>query len=217
MQLFVDDPESEFRSIEDVKNCRIDASDMCVPLGGATQDYWKFAVEPARENCRKVSLEDDQPTFVTAGGQFKDPFSAGLSAVAEKKCSYFFALTSTMAVSASNEYCGVLSTVGDPFYPVPISVVLPKDSNVTGPISTATLKFQLADSLQSPIDYGVPRKCNAASAANSLTWRRVAIIFYVTWALHAAMLAYMLIDKRGRRGQQESSQPRASESIASDP
>lgn len=35
---------SPFRSIEDVKNCYIPAEDVCIPQGGAVEEYWNNAV-----------------------------------------------------------------------------------------------------------------------------------------------------------------------------
>lgn len=147
LQLFLDNPISIFRAIIDVKNCRIDATDFCIPQGGATQDFWTLGIEPFRDNCRTVSLQKDQPSLIEAAGPLGDPFSQGLEDVAEKRCRFFFALTSTLTVGAENKYCDILSVVGDPFFPVPISVVLPKGSNLTEPISIATLNFQQSDSL----------------------------------------------------------------------
>lgn len=203
VQLGIDRPVSEFRSIEDVKNCNISATDFCLPKGGATEASWKIAVEAARKDCRKPPLEQDQPTFVTAGEQFKDPYSAGLAAVANRKCKYFLALASTVTVATETIYCNKLSVVGKPFFPSPVSIVLPKDSNITGPISTATLKLQQRDKLESPIAYGVREKCVSVLSANRLNWRRLGVLFYVTWVLHVAMFAYMLLDKRGPKSKHD--------------
>lgn len=36
--------ESEFRTIEDFRSCRIPAKDVCIPGGGAVENFWKDAV-----------------------------------------------------------------------------------------------------------------------------------------------------------------------------
>lgn len=195
LQLFLDNPVSEFRSVDDVKNCRLAASDFCVPAGGATQDFWKFAIEAARDNCRTSTLERDQPSFVSSGGAFPDPFSAGLDAVAKKECRFFLALSSTMTVATENTYCGTLSVVGETFFPVSISVVLPKGSNLTEAFSVATMNFQQEDTLQTPVEYGAPRKCNTV-VTNVLDWNRLGLFFYVAWTVYFFMLLFMWADQR---------------------
>lgn len=195
LQLFRDNPVSTFRSIDDVKNCRIDATDFCIPRSGATEDFWKFIIAPSRNNCRTTPLEKDQPFYIESEKPFEDPYSQALSAVAEKKCKFLMAQLNTMTVATETTYCNVLRVVGDSFFPVPISVVLPKDSNLTEPISVATMKFQQSDRLPSPIKYGAPRKCDAVSA-NNLTWDRLSEFFIVVWTALFVMLVFMVIDRR---------------------
>lgn len=199
VQLFADKPISDFRSIQDVKNCRIDARDMCLPSNGATEVYWRRVIEKSRGECRKMSLEEDQPKFIEAAGRFKHTYAAGLDAVAEGDCKYFMASASTIAAGATNEYCGVLSVVGEPFFPNAVGFALPKGSSMAGPISTATLEFHQEDSLPTLIEYGVSQECNISMSATRLDWSRMSIVVYVKLALHALMLLYVIIDRRPKR------------------
>lgn len=193
-QLQTDSPVSEFRSMEDVKNCRIDAPDFCLPKGGATEDYWKFAIERSREDCRIKPAAEDQPRIIEAHDKFHDPSSAGLNAVATGKCKYLLALTSTVTVAAEGKYCNALSVVGDPFIHTAVSFVLPKNSGLTQHISAATVSFKQQDKLRTPLEYGVKQKCSRAWE-NKLNWRSLGFFFYFAWICHIIMLVYMLVDR----------------------
>lgn len=44
--LVQEDFNSAFRTINDIKNCRISPGDVCMPRGGAVEAYWKSAIAP---------------------------------------------------------------------------------------------------------------------------------------------------------------------------
>lgn len=192
--LSADRPVSDFRSMEDVKNCRIEASDFCIPKGGASEDYWKNAIEASRNDCRTKSAQEDRPQIIGAHGKFSDPSSAGLNAVATKRCKFLLALTSTVTGAAHGRYCNILSVVGDTFSQAPVSFVLPKDSNLTAHIDAATVSFQQRDTLLTPIKHVVQQECKGATEKR-LNWKRLGFFFYFSWVCHLIMFVYMLIDK----------------------
>lgn len=208
VQLFAEESISEFRSIDDVNSCRIDAKDFCVPIGGTSEVYWKRVVEIARRRCRKGNLEMDQPQYIEVDRddeedeKFKDNYSKGLDAVKEGQCKYFMAASSTLTAAAENEHCNVLSVVGKPFGgSFSVGFVLPKNSSITEPISIATLKLHQKEGFPTLVEYGTPEKCKISSSANRLDWSKMNIVFYVTWTLHGLMLVYMFTDRRQRTGE----------------
>jgi hypothetical protein len=189
LHLFLIKPVSQFRSVEDVKNCRIDATNFCLPAGGASENFWREAIEPSRSNCRKLSLEDDQPVLIKGS----DPFSQGLDALTQKEtCDFFLGPTGTLTVAAEGRYCNRAEVVGEPFYPHSASFILPKGSNYTLSMSDATLRLQLQDRVPSPFEYGVVQECNKVSQTQ-LTWEILKIFFYAAYAALAFALLLNVI------------------------
>lgn len=195
LQVFRDDPISRFRSIDDVKFCGIGATDVCLPAGGAEEDFWKNAITEARARCRID--EEEEPEYVS-GRFFDSPFSAGLAAVNEGRCKFFMAAESTVTVASKRSFCGTLSAVGETFYPMSIGYVLPKNSPLTEHLSIATLQFQQEGLLKNPIEYGKESfQANCSDEiALSVGWERLGTFFYFVFAGQAAVFIYMLFDRR---------------------
>jgi hypothetical protein len=191
LQLFLDQPSSQFRSIEDVKNCHIGANQICMARGEATEAFWRAAVEPARATCRVGELANDQPVLV--GGD--DPFRSGLEKAASGgSCEFFMAATSTVTVAAETVYCGKLRVVGQPFYRISTGFTLPKGSNLTEALSKETLKLLQQDKLPSAVAYGTANiKCPHGSDTQ-LTWARLKVFFYVVYPTLGIMFLIMLLD-----------------------
>jgi hypothetical protein len=123
LQLLLVKPVSRFRSVDDVKNCRIEAKGFCLPACDASENFWRDAIEPSRSGCRKRSLEDDQPVLIEGS----DPFSKGFDALTQKEtCKLFLASTGTLTVATERQYCNRAEVVGEPFYPLSTSFILPK-------------------------------------------------------------------------------------------
>jgi hypothetical protein len=132
---------------------------------------------------------------------YDDPFSEGLKAAAKTNaCDFFMALTSIVTVASENQYCNELTVVGETFFPVTTGFVLPRNSNLTMPMSNATLQLQQQDKLQTPIEYGVVRKCKEVSQKR-LTWRRMAIFFKVSYGTLVFMILLMLTDPRPQKAE----------------
>jgi hypothetical protein len=188
--------------VDDLKSCRVDATRFCIPGKTATEVFWQKAIEPARQNCRRRSVEDDQPVVM-----YDDP--SGLKAAAETDtCDFFMELTSIVTVASENEYCNKLTVVGDAFSPLTTGFVLPRNSNLTMPMSNATLQLQQQDKLQTPIEYGVVRECKELSQTR-LTWRRMAIFFEVSYATLVIMILLMLIDPRPQKAEEAADEEEA--------
>lgn len=133
-----------------------------------------------------------------------------MNKVAEGECKYMMASMSTLAVGSANEYCGVLSVVGEPFVHFSVGFVLPKGSNITAPLSTETLKLHQKVGLPNLIEYGVPRECKNVLSPKKLDWYRMSIVVYATGTLQSIMLVYTCIDRRQRLGKHDNEEDAAS-------
>jgi hypothetical protein len=201
LHLFSVKPLSRFRSVDDVKNCGIAATAFCLPKGDASENFWLNAIEPSRNGCRKLSLEEDQPVRIEGS----DPFSEGFNALTEKKtCEFFLASTGTLTVASEGPYCNRAEVVGEPFYPLSTSFILPKGSNYTVPMSEATLRLQQQDRVPSPIKYGVAQECKKQSQTQ-LTWETLQFFFYFAygvlflWVLGTCILCLVRKKRHDRR------------------
>lgn len=195
LHVFRDEPISKFRSIDDVKNCRIPGSDICFVAGGVEEDFWNSAVATARSNCR-TAAEDESP-FHVQKGVFDDPFSAGLDAVVSGKCKFFLAATSTISIASKSSFCGDLSIVGEKFYKMSIGYILPKDSPLTEPLSMETLQLQQDGLLKTPSEYGeeaFPSTCGIQSSQR-IGWGQLGLFFYVVTSAQCLMLVCLLLER----------------------
>lgn len=203
VQLFNDKPVSDFRSLEDITDCRLDARNICIPAGGAMEKFWNLTVEPARRRCNK-NRSEDQPRRIRASTG-SDPYSSVLEhAATSGACSYAFASTHTISARVASKFCNKLSIVGKQFYYVSSGFVLPKGSNLTTHMSAATLRLQQENRLPSAVEYATQsqaRMCEGVKVTK-ISLRRLSAFFLVAFGTLLFITVYMLFDT-GRPGERQ--------------
>lgn len=184
---------SQFRTIKDFKNCRLNASELCIPAGGASQGFWDEAVAPERA----LDCPNDKPDLIESSVAARDIYEESMRKAVSNEpgsCKFVLSATSTLQSASRGEYCGTLTVVGDPFFSINSGFVLPKGSSLTDPFSRETLKLHRRDLLESPLDVANKLKCDYSNTGTvQLNWSLLGIFFYVSWTGLALILLLMIL------------------------
>jgi hypothetical protein len=177
--------ESEFRSIDDLKSCKIAADRVCFPDRDAAKTFWdeSIAVSLRSASCKSLSSK------VVA--TIADGFNILTS---KSSCDFFFASGGTTQWHVTGEFCKRLSIVGSSFYDIDLSFVLPQQSNLTSLMSNETLRLRETGQLQSAADYtrvNLPQ-CITSPTAVKMTWERLKVFFFMCWAVLTALIVAMI-------------------------
>lgn len=222
LNLFFADSSSNYRGVEDIFNCRIQASEICFPGDGNTQEFWDKVATPIRASngcsssemrpIRGPCTEDEKQEISSRKRKRKallfDRVKSGLNLVkqyrdgkTQNKCScrYFFGpRTAAVFLLDTKEFCSKVTSIGEPFYTNLLGFVLPPDSEWTADLSSATLQAISNLSIPSPTEYGrseLGTNLNACSFNDESLLRFSALrgFFIVAWSFLCAVWLFMCI------------------------
>jgi hypothetical protein len=89
----------------------------------------------------------------------------GFARVLDGTCDYFFTLGGQILWETNGRYCNSLSVVGAPFFQTTVSILLPKQSNLTEPMSLATLRLREENQIMNSSQYANQFTCNVQSSS----------------------------------------------------
>jgi hypothetical protein len=123
-------------------------------------------------------------------------FNEGYAVVLNGSCKYYVTLQGNTQWSTNGRFCKQLSEVGDPFYPVFTSLVLPLGSRLSGILSNVTLTLREQDRLTSPTKYNRDTVKHCPSSPNgTLTWSKL-FWFFVIMGLAISCLAVWTVAEK---------------------
>lgn len=158
---------------------------MCYAGNGAAKQFFEIALKPIA--C--VQKDGGQPQAISS-------FEAGFQAVLEGSCDYFYTLEGQVLSQSRGRYCGKLTAVGRKFFETSVSFILPRNSNLTLPISLTTLRMREEDKLVSASTFAEREWCPDITDA-TLDWDKMKVFFYVAYSGLGVMLALMAADWNG--------------------
>lgn len=229
---------SDFRSIQDIKLCRIPPKDVCMPDGDAVRTYWNIAVMPKYVMhsahtlkdaifsshfsnifilyifliaCSECHSEEGQegPTYV-------DTFQNLFTKATEKECKFVLAAGGTLQYAASTRYCGTLWTPGRPFYANGVSCVLPRNSSLTAAFDNATMQLRTEDVIPT-MDSIANEGGNCESKfSTSLNFKRLQVFFYMAFGASFLIFLEMILDPQAPLKEGPSGTKDMANSVASD-
>lgn len=205
VQIFESKPSSAFRTIEDLRNCRIDVSDMCLPKGGATEALYKKSIAPHRAirgNCGKQSRKADEPKIVEG----EDPYTLGMKYVAStEECNYFFGSTTLVEFFAAGEFCNRVSVVGESFSEKSSGFVAPNGANYTSVLNEITLELHEQNLLEDPVRHITRGRDCAPPQSNRVSLQQLGSFVILAYAtlicLFIFVVCYPQEKKRNREAQ----------------
>lgn len=112
---------SEFKTLADLTECRIDPSKVAIIRGGASQDFWNSAVNTSR-NRAKCNWR--------RAGVTVDNLEDGFAAVRDGGVDFFYSLEGSVRFRANGD-CQNFVAVGEPFFSTSVGFVMPKSVNQT--------------------------------------------------------------------------------------
>lgn len=170
---------AEFRTIEDIRQCRIDIADVCVPKGGAIESFFKSAVGSVP--CHNGL----QPRMFNS-------YDLALKAVAEKKCKFLIS-DDLMAGDATNRrYCNLVR-VGERLHWGGSSFIMPKNSRYYDVFSKTTLDLREEGRLQSVDNFFRERGSCTPVYGYTLNLERLKSFFIVAFSLCGIFFILMVL------------------------
>eukprot|EP00178_Gracilaria_changii_P022955 TRINITY_DN686_c0_g1_i7.p1 TRINITY_DN686_c0_g1~~TRINITY_DN686_c0_g1_i7.p1 ORF type:complete len:435 (+),score=41.75 TRINITY_DN686_c0_g1_i7:356-1660(+) len=172
--------QSQFQSAEDLQHCRIDPSEVCILRGGALETYWKNSI--AIGDCH-----------VQRAPQYFNSYDSLFKAVDEGQCNYAIVIESAVTAAIRERFCGRFVIVGEPIFTGGLSMLLPLGSNLTEPMSLATLSLQANQTVPSLSRFfrALPR-CNA-EVNTTLNFEKLRNFFFITFSFVGFIFLTMLI------------------------
>jgi hypothetical protein len=186
------DVESEFRSIENVKSCKIAADRICLVDGTAAATFWEESIVPSLKAAACEAIVSKRLQSTTGGFKAVDSSSG---------CEFFLAASAEALWYVTGEYCNKLSLVGAPFYSIERSFVLPKGSPLTSSMTRETLRLRETGQIQSGSDYTKShlQECPAGAPNVKMTWEKLAWFFVLTWMVLLLLLALRMASCTSRK------------------
>lgn len=169
--LFESVKESQFRSLDDVKDCLISPDRVTFIGGGASQDLWRNAI------VSKGYCEQGETKHVA------DSIEDGLNLLRTGKADFFYSLEGAV-LSVVNRRCDEFAIVGEPFFSTSIGFIVPKNSSIQYKLSKATRVLRERDAFYSAKQIAMRTPCSDQSAA-TITLDRLSFFFaaYFTCAI----------------------------------
>jgi hypothetical protein len=184
---------SDFESIDDVLTCKINAKRVCFQDGGAGTTFWEQAINSSlhANNCElpgeSVSDSEDLGVFGPTTGSFS---------ILESRagCDMYFAIGGFTGWAVSGEFCRRLEQVGEPFYPVELSYVVPKESSFLRLLNRETLYLREHGLMLALMEYTKTQHstCEPAPLDKSLTWRKLKFFFFVAYVILFVVFLLMI-------------------------
>lgn len=120
-----------------------------------------------------------------------------------KSCKYSIAFGSTVLDAVVGRHCGKLLQTGQPFFEGSVSFVLPRGSPWTDKLSNATLQLKVEGALPSLQEYFENKdKCTLQNDP-TLTFQKLRIFFFVSYAVCFLIFLEMVIDPQSVRKEPE--------------
>lgn len=174
--------KSSFNSIEDLRLCRINPRDVCLPRGGALESFWNQAIMSGGGDCHA----GDVPHMV-------DSYELGVKMVANKNCKFLLSGHSAVEVR-SGKYCRKLVTSGKPMYWSGNSMVMPNNGNktVVHELSKAILDLRLRGRLQSVEEFHDKKGgCKPSEDLSGLGFEQLRVFFIASLSVCVVMMFCM--------------------------
>ncbi|CAN8062771.1 unnamed protein product [Agarophyton chilense] len=172
---------SNFQSIADFKMCRVQPRDVCFFRGGALEVYWKTS----------ISLDDchtgHSPTYVTSYDEL-------FSLVDGAKCKFGIAMEDSIRWEMLKRPCGDLVLLGEPIWTAGLHMLLPKGSNLTTPMSLATLEF-LRNTSKTGMQQDFERQGCGDDGSVTLTFWKLGLFFALVFSIGGIIFCCMLFDR----------------------
>jgi hypothetical protein len=190
---------SDFDSIDDVLSCKINTKRVCFQDGGAGMTFWEQAVKSALDssNCERpgksISDNEDRGVF----GPTTESFSILESRAG---CDMYFANGGFTEWAVSGEFCRRLEQVGEPFYPMELSYVVPKGSPFLRLLNRETLYLRERGLLLAQTEYTKTQHstCEPAPLDKSLSWEKLSVFFFVAYGILFIVFLLMIAYPGGK-------------------
>jgi hypothetical protein len=179
--LATSDAQSAFRSIEDVKSCKIAADRICFPDGTAADTFWDESIASSLKAASCLSTPSTRTSNISDGFNVLNSNTG---------CDFFFAPGAATQWSVTGLFCKRLSIVGSPFYDIERSFVLSKGSPLTTLLTRETLRLRETGRLQSASEYTKSHlpACPAEIPDVRMTWEKLTWFFILSWLVLIALL-----------------------------
>lgn len=190
--LFESDHSSPLRSIVDVKNCVINPSRVAFLADGASQKFWKDAINVPDSCVRASEGRDGFPV---------PSFEVGFEAVRNGTVDYFYTLSGQVHLKV-NSFCSDFVAVGDQFFSTSVGMIMPTAlSDIAAMFSREVRYLREQDAFTSVATLADRTKCDDsldATVTPQKLWLFFALALFCWAALLAARL-FVLCRVRKRR------------------
>eukprot|EP00178_Gracilaria_changii_P028186 TRINITY_DN971_c0_g1_i3.p1 TRINITY_DN971_c0_g1~~TRINITY_DN971_c0_g1_i3.p1 ORF type:complete len:416 (+),score=44.43 TRINITY_DN971_c0_g1_i3:414-1661(+) len=172
--------QTRFQSAMDFVQCRIDPSEMCLIRGGALETYWKKSIATSKCHFR------NPPHYFTS-------YDVLFEAVKNGACKYAIGGESTIMSAIQQKYCGSLVIVGEAIRDGSLSMLLPIGSNLTEPMSVATLELSETQTEPALRKYlNTLPKCEV-DVNSALTFEKLRLFFVIAFSIGVIELLAMVL------------------------
>ncbi|CAN8072624.1 unnamed protein product [Agarophyton chilense] len=170
---------SQYQSVSDIHSCRVKPSDICIIKGGAMETYWNdsLATDPCHEN--------DKPKFMNSHSEM-------FQAVQSSRCLYGIAMETVLNNANRETYCNSFVSLGEPFQTGGLSMLLPKNSNLTQPMSLGVLAL-LRNQTKSYLNKYLNTLPNCRADVNTnLSFTKLRLFFFLAFGFGVVIFLEML-------------------------
>lgn len=193
---------SKFRTIEDLRNCRINMSDVCIPAGGAIESIWNTSL--ASSPCHGSQL----PRIIASHDK-------AIQEVAKKKCRYLVIDSITGHDAITRKYCGKLFFTGEALYTGGISSLVSRNFSYYEEFADATMTMLQEGARRSVDELSERQDVCKVGAIPIIPFRRLKGFFVLVLSACLLFLIWMIIDAQfsSKSNAQESSGGKGSQDI----
>lgn len=172
---------SEYRTIEDLRNCRINMTEVCIPAGGAIESIWHTSL--ASSKCHGGQL----PRMI-------ESYEQAIQEVAEKRCRYLVIDSLAGNDAITGKYCGKLIATGEPLFWGGLSSIVSRNFSYYNEFSKATLNMLEEGMRLSMDDFFKKRGSCVIHRTSTLSLRQLLGFFITALSAIALLFVWMIID-----------------------